>query len=95
MLRALILIGAFLTSQQAGSLGLELANRGLPPPPKADDLNAPISSYSVLDDEKGFAIGYYFETPDGRLHDLRIRSYDKRSGIWRLLELKEPIGSVA
>jgi hypothetical protein len=94
VLRALILSLAFLTFQQAGSLGLELSNRGLPPPPEADDLNAPITSYSVLDDAKGFVIAYYRQSPDEALHQLRIRSYDKRSGVWRLLELKEPIGSV-
>ena len=95
MLTTLVLVVALvLESQQAGSLGLELANRNLPAPPRADDLNAPITSYSVLDDATGFVIAYYAEALDNQLHELRIRSYDKGSRTWRVLAQKEPTGSV-
>ena len=93
MVNTLVLALAF-GSQLAGSLGLELANRGLPAPPNAADLNGPITSYSVLDDEAGFAIAYYAEALDGALHELRVRSYDRKTRVWRLLDLKESIGSV-
>ena len=89
-----LIIALTVGSQQAGSLGLELANRSLPAPPNAADLNAPITSYSVLDDATGFVIAYYVEGLDKQLHELRVRSYDKASRTWRVLDLKEPIGSV-
>ena len=89
-----LILAVFLESQQAGSLGLELANRSLPAPPNAADLNAPITSYAVLDDATGFVIAYYVEALDNQLHELRVRSYDKASRTWRVLDLKEPIGSV-
>jgi len=89
-----LIIGLALGSQEAGSLGLELKTRNLPAPADANDLDWAITSYSVLDDAKGFVIAYYRQLPDQALHELRIRSYDKRSGIWRLHERTEPIGSV-
>ena len=94
MFRTLVVIIALFLDQQAGSLGLELANRNLLAPPGADDLNAPITSYAVLDDEAGFAIAYYAQAPDGVLHELRIRACDKGTRSWRLLDRKEPIGGV-
>jgi len=74
----------------------ELLARNLPPPKDADDLDKPITSYSVLDDGQGFVIAYYalYARDDDRLHDLRVRSFDKRSRTWRSTTFPESIGSV-
>jgi hypothetical protein len=76
------------------SLGMELLKRNLPVPKGAADLEQPITSYSVLDDSRGFVIAYYGVEPDERLHELRVRSYDERTRIWRSTTFSEPIGSV-
>ena len=89
-----VTVALVLGSQQAGSLSVELSVRNLPVPPNANDLHWPITSYSALDDARGFVIAYYGQAPDGLLHELRIRSYDKATQTWRVLDLKEPIGSV-
>jgi hypothetical protein len=80
--------------QQAPSLATELQIRNLPVPKDAADLEQPITSYSVLDDSRGFVIAYYGVEPDGLLHELRVRLYDKRTSIWRSKTFPEPIGSV-
>ena len=75
----------------------ELLARNLPAPKDADDLDKPITSYSVLDDRQGFVIAYYaqYAVNDSRVHDdLRVRSFDKRSRTWHSTTFPEPIGSV-
>lgn len=76
------------------SLGAALLARNLPVPRDAADLEQPITSYSVLDDSRGFVIAYYGIEPDGLLHELRVRSYDKRTSMWRSKTFPDPIGSV-
>jgi hypothetical protein len=71
----------------------ELLDRGLPVP-KGADLQQPITSYSVLDDNHGFVIAYYLVEPDGLLHALHIRSYDKRTRTWRARTIRDEIGSI-
>lgn len=80
--------------QGAPTLGRELLGRSLPVPPDAPDLEQPITSFSTLDDERGFAIAYYGIEPDGALHELRVRSYDRATRTWRKWTRAEPIGSV-
>jgi hypothetical protein len=75
-------------------VGAELLARNLPVPKDAADLEQPITSYSVLDDSRGFVIAYYGLESDNSLHELRIRSYDKRTRTWRSKTFPEPIGSV-
>jgi hypothetical protein len=76
------------------SLSAELLARNLPVPRDAADLQQPITSYSVLDDGRGFVIAYYALEADTTLHELRIRSYDKRTRTWRSKTFPEPIGPV-
>jgi hypothetical protein len=76
------------------SVGAELLARNLPVPKDAADLEQPITSYSVLDDNRGFVIAYYGQEPDGMLHELRVRSFDRRTRIWRSRTFAEPIGSI-
>jgi hypothetical protein len=80
--------------QRAGTLGAELLVRNLPVPADAADLDQPITSYSTLEDERGFAIAYYGVEPDGMLHELRVRTYDAATRKWRKWTQTEPIGSV-
>jgi hypothetical protein len=75
-------------------VGAELLARNLPVPKDAADLEQPITSYSVLDDSRGFVIAYYGLESDNSLHELRIRSYDKRTRTWRSKTFPEPIGSI-
>lgn len=82
------------TIQTAGSLGRELLARNLPVPKEAADLELPITSYSVLDDERGFVIAYYLVTSDNSLGELRVRAFDKLTRTWRSAAFPEPIGSV-
>ena len=95
-----LLIVLFLQSVQKPPLpigvgvGAELLARNLPAPKDAADLDQPITSYSVLDDSRGFVIAYYAQEPDGMLHELRVRSLDKRTRTWRWKTFPEPIGSV-
>jgi hypothetical protein len=79
---------------QNATLGSEIARRNLPVPPAAADLDQPITSYSVLDDDGGFVIAYYGVEPDGQLHELRVRAFDARSRTWRMKQFPEPIGAV-
>ena len=72
----------------------ELLEHNLPVPKDAADLQQPITSYSVLDDSHGFVIAYYLVEPDGLLHALHIRSYDKRTRAWRTQTFPDPIGSI-
>lgn len=81
-------------SQDVPTLGAELVKRNLPVPRDAADLGQPITSYSVLEDVRGFVIAYYGVEPDGALHELRVRSYDKRTRSWRSKTFPEPIGSI-
>ena len=93
-----LLVCLLLQSAQTPPIGVraELRARNLPAPKDADDLDKPIDSYLVLDDRQGFVIAYraYYARDDSRLHDLRIRSFDKRSRTWRSTTFPEPIGSV-
>ena len=63
-------------------------------PADAADLEQPITSYSVLDDDRGFVIAYYALEADNSLHELRLRSFDKRTRTWRSKTFPEPIGSI-
>lgn len=76
------------------TLGAELLARNLSVPKDAADLDQPITSYSVLDDSRGFVIAYYALEADNILHELRVRSYDKRTRVWHSKTFSEPIGSV-
>jgi hypothetical protein len=82
------------TAQTAGSLGRELLARNLPAPRDAQDLELPITSYSVLDDDRGFVIAYYLADADNSLHELRVRSFDQATRAWRSATFSESIGSV-
>lgn len=82
------------TIQTGGPLGRELLVRSLPVPKDAADLELPITSYSVLDDSRGFVIAYYLAESDNSLHELRVRSFDKLTRTWRSATFPEPIGSV-
>ena len=92
ILLVVLSIGA--QNQRAATFGAELLRRSLPVPSDAADLEQPITSYSTLDDERGFAIAYYGVEPDGMLHELRVRSFDPASRTWRKWTQPEPIGSV-
>lgn len=72
----------------------EVLSHSLPLPKDGADLDRPITSYSVLDDKRGFVIAYYAQEPDSRLHELRVRAFDRRAGSWRLKTFPEPIGSI-
>jgi hypothetical protein len=90
------ILGALLVTaalQKPASLGAELRVRNLPVPRDAADLDRPITSYSVLDDSRGFVIAYYEENGIS-LRELHVRSYDKRTRLWRSNTFPEPIGSV-
>lgn len=76
------------------SLGAALLARNLPVPRDAMDLEQPITSYSVLEDRRGFVIAYYAVEPDGLLHELRVRSFDKSTRTWRAKTFRDPIGGV-
>ena len=90
-----ILFGLLLAfAQREATLGSELLRRNLPVPGDAGDLDQPITSYSTLDDEMGFSIAYYGVEPDGALHELRVRTYDRSSRTWRRWTRAEPIGAV-
>jgi hypothetical protein len=93
-----LLVVLFLQSVQKPELPIgvraELLARSLPLPTDATDLDQPITSYSVLDDGRGFVIAYYAQKPDGLLHELRVRSYDKPTKTWRSKTFPEPIGSI-
>jgi hypothetical protein len=90
----LILLLAAMGVQATATLGGEVVRRNLPAPPEVHDLEQAITSYAVLDDERGFVIGYYAVEPDGSLHELRVRAFDNGSRTWRLKTFDEPIGSV-
>jgi hypothetical protein len=91
-----VLLLALFQSPPGGpaTLGRELLSRNLPAPSDLADLEQPITSYSVLDDSRGFVIAYYALEPDNVLHELRVRSFDKRTRTWRSKTFPEPIGSV-
>jgi hypothetical protein len=93
-----LLVVLLLQSAQEPALPIgvraELLARSLPVPKDAADLDQPITSYSVLDDRRGFVIAYYAVEPDNILHELRVRSYDKRTRTWRSKTFPEPIGSI-
>jgi len=90
LLTAVLTAAALRASQ---SLGSELLRRNLPVPKDAPDLEQPITSYSVLDDERGFVIAYYELGQDSVLHELRVRSYDRGALAWKSATFQE-IGSV-
>jgi hypothetical protein len=92
LLLSVVLVIAFL--QPPPTVGRELLIRTLPVPLDAADLDQPITSYSTLEDERGFAIAYYGVEPDGMLHELRVRTYDAAGRKWRTWTQREPIGSV-
>jgi hypothetical protein len=74
----------------------DLVARNLPAPPDADDLDKPLDERLVLDDRQGFVIAYraFYAVADSRLHDLRVRSFDKRTRTWYSTTFQESIGSV-
>jgi hypothetical protein len=76
------------------AVGAELLARNLPVPKDAADLDQPITSYAVLDDNRGFVIAYYARESDDSLHELRVRSFDSRTRAWRSKAFAEPIGSI-
>lgn len=82
------------TLQAMPTLASELLQRGLPPPNEAAELDRPITSYSVLDDDSRFVIAYYTVESDNFLHALQVRSFDKRNRAWSSVTFPEPIGSV-
>jgi len=95
MLLALLLLLFFQPVQKASAtLGAELLARNLPAPADLADLDQPITSYSFLDDSRGFVIAYYVRESDESLHELRVRSFDSRTRTWRSKIFAEPIGSV-
>jgi hypothetical protein len=92
-----LLIAVLLTTttlQRPASVAAELLARSLPPPADAADLDRAITSHAVLDDAQGFVIAYYAVEPDGMLHELRIRSFDRATRVWRKWTRAEPIGGV-
>jgi hypothetical protein len=91
-----LLVFLLLQSAQRGQTGIgaELLERNLRAPKDAADLDQPITSYSVLDDSRGFVIAYYLVEADGLLHALHIRSFDTRTRTWRSRTFPEPIGSI-
>jgi hypothetical protein len=93
MLLPTLLTAIVLFSCQPQTLGSELATRALPAPPQAVDLDREITSYGVYDAEDSFAIAYYLVEPDGLLHEIQIRAFDKRTGMWSYGSTQE-IGSV-
>jgi hypothetical protein len=82
VLLPILLAALLLTGNRAQTLGSELANRGLPAPADAADLEREITSYHVDDGADWFVIAYYLVEPDGLLHDLQVRAFDKRAGAW-------------
>ena len=93
MLLPALLAAIVLSSEGGQTLGSELAKRALPPPAEATELDREITSYSVFDDEGAFVIAYYLVEPDGLLHDLQIRAFDKQVAAWTHGSAP-PIGSV-
>ncbi len=89
-----LLVILTVTLQKTPTLASELLQRHLPVPGEAPELERPITSYSVLDENSRFVIAYYTVEPDDLLHELRVRSFDKRSHAWRSATFPEPIGSV-
>lgn len=79
--------------QNAPTLGAELLARNLSVPPDTADLEQTITDYAVFDDQRWFVIGYYDMPRDGLLHELQVRSFDKRAGVWRRATF-DAIGSV-
>ena len=90
----MLLIVLAVVLQKAPTLANELLQRDLPPPAEAAELDRPIASYSVFDDDSRFVIAYYSAEPDDLLHELRVRTFDKRSRAWRSATFTEDIGSV-
>jgi hypothetical protein len=93
MLLPALLTAILLSSKGAETLGSELAKRALPAPGEATDLDREITSYSVFDDADSFVIAYYLVEPDGLLHDLQLRAFDKQAAMWTYGSTQE-IGSV-
>jgi hypothetical protein len=79
--------------QPARTLKTELVRYHVSVPADVVDIDRPITSYSVSNDAGLFAIGYYEQTADGLLHELRVRALDKRSRVWRSASF-DGIGSV-
>ena len=89
-----LLVILTVTLQKTPTLASGLLQRHLPVPGEAPELERPITSYSVLDDNSRFVIAYYPVEPDDLLHELRVRSFDKRTRVWRSATFPGPIGSV-
>jgi hypothetical protein len=92
---SLIIIAAILglASSVQPTLMTQFSVRGLPAPPGAEDLGREITSFDVLDDPQVFVIAYYIVEADARLHDLRIRAFDKSTRRWRYA-VHDSVGSV-
>jgi hypothetical protein len=82
VLLPILLIALLLSTEGTQTLGSELAQRALPVPAGAVDLDREITSYGVFDAADSFVIAYYLVEPDGLLHDLQVRAFDKRAGGW-------------
>jgi hypothetical protein len=82
MLLPVLLASIVLVSDGVQTLGSELARRVLPMPAAAADLDREITSAGVYDGGDSFVIAYYLVEPDGLLHDLQLRVFDKRGGTW-------------
>jgi hypothetical protein len=89
---ALSLLGNAPASQYR-TLSAEIAEHNLPFPSDAADLRREITSYSSGDWDDSYLVAYYTVEPDGRLHDLVVRRFDKRMRIWTSATF-DAIGSV-
>jgi hypothetical protein len=63
------------------------------PMPDGVDGAQRITSFEMLDDAGGFVIAYYDVVPDGLLHTLHVRAFDRRSRTWHAAAF-DAIGSV-
>lgn len=83
-------------SFQAGAtwptLAETLRDQRVPVPAGVDAMRR-ITSFSTFDDDRRFVIAYYEVEPDGLLHDLQVRVFDKRTRAWRAAAFPS-IGSV-
>jgi hypothetical protein len=74
------------------TLAETLRDAGVPIPSDAAGAGR-ITSFAESDDARWFVIAYYDEMPDGLLHELHVRAFDKRLRIWRSVTM-ESIGSI-
>ena len=78
----LILVAALAGLQPtAGTLASALARHGLEAP--FDDAARAITSYATMSDAEAFAIAYYWREGERLPGELRVRTLDRTSGVWR------------